>query len=157
MANQNHVEKKSKEDFFNERCIPSQNYQDLSLLQENLIRYFLLGLSKNYIAKNIYGVSNHTVARECKSVAFINALNEVTMDYSDVTRDMILRRLMKIVMTDNNTNAVINSAKLVLQILPTLTLDSLAEIIVDSDNSELQAQELLEKLGLNDESELYEE
>lgn len=146
------LENKTKEDFFAERGTPS-DIEDLSVLQVNVIKLLQQGYSFSAIAR-MYNVHFMTLKKECSTVAFSNYLNTATQATNDITVGLIKKRLLKIVMTSSNENAVIKSAQVLYNMLPHMTLDILAEMVTNEEIARDKAQEILKELGIEEE-ELY--
>ena len=143
------LENKTKEDFFIERGTPS-DVEGLSVLQINVIKLLQQGYSFSAIAK-MYNVHFMTLKKECSTVAFSNYLNTATQATNDITVGLIKKRLLKIVMTSSNENAVIKSAQVLYNMLPHMTLDILAEMVTNEEIAKDRAEAILKELGIEEE------
>lgn len=146
------LENKTKEDFFAERGTPS-DIEDLSVLQVNVIKLLQQGYSFSAIAR-MYNVHFMTLKKECSTVAFSNYLNTATQATNDITVGLIKKRLLKIVMTSSNENAIIKSAQVLYSMLPKMTLDILAEMVTNEEVAKDRAEAILKELGI-EEGDLY--
>lgn len=143
------LESKTKEDFMIERGTPS-DVEDLSVLQVNVIKLLQKGYSFSAIAK-MYGVHFMTLKKECSTVAFSNYLNTATQATNDITVGLIKKRLLKIVMTSSNENAVIKAAQVLYTMLPKMSLDILAEMVANEEIAKDRAESILKQLGIEEE------
>ena len=143
------LENKTKEDFFTERGTAS-DVEGLSVLQINVIKLLQQGYSFSAIAR-MYNVHFMTLKKECSTVAFSNYLNTATQATNDITVGLIKKRLLKIVMTSSNENAVIKAAQVLYNMLPHLTLDILAEMVSNEEIAQERAEKFMEELGMKEE------
>lgn len=143
------IKDKTKEDFMIERGTPSE-IEDLSVLQLNVIKLLQKGYSFSAIAK-AYDVHFMTLKSACSTVAFSNYLNSCTEAVNGVTIGLIKKRLLKIIMTSSNENAVIRASQVLYGMLPHMTLDILAEMVANEELSQERADKLMQELGIEKE------
>ena len=143
------LENKTKEDFFKERGTAS-DVEGLSVLQINVIKLLQQGYSFSAIAR-MYNVHFMTLKKECSTVAFSNYLNTATQATNDITVGLIKKRLLKIVMTSSNENAVIKSAQVLYNMMPHMSLDILAEMVANEEIAKDRAEAIMKELGIEEE------
>ena len=88
-----------------------------------------------------------------KSIAFINALNHTNNAKHELTLELCRDRLVQIVRTSQNEQAVIKAVHELTTLFRHITLDELAQALSEEDKNKEQAKKLLEELGLSDEEE----
>lgn len=138
--------------FFEMDNTPSEVFPELTLLQEYIIKEMAKGRTVTSIAKEM-GVHVTTIQRRMKTIAFVNALNQTNNAKAELTLELCRDRLLKIVRTSQNDQSVIKAVHELVTLFKHITLDELAQALVDETKSQEQAKKLLEDLGLSDEEE----
>ena len=138
--------------FFEMDNTPSKVFPELTMLQEYIIKEMAKGRTVTSIAKEM-GVHVTTIQRRMKTIAFVNALNQTNNAKSELTLELCRDRLLKIVRTSQNEQAVIKAVHELVTLFSHITLDELAQALTDETKSQEQAKKLLEDLGLTDEEE----
>ena len=138
--------------FFEMDNTPSKVFPELTELQEYIIKEMAKGRTVTSIAKEM-GVHVTTIQRRMKTIAFVNALNQTNNAKSELTLELCRDRLLKIVRTSQNDQAVIKAVHELVTLFRHITLDELAQALTDETKSQEQAKKLLEDLGLSDEEE----
>ena len=138
--------------FFEMDRTPSQVFPELTQLQEYIIKEMAKGRTISSIAKEL-GVHFTTISRRTKSLAFVNSLHEVNSAKADITQEVCRQRLMQIVRTSQSDSAVIRAIQVLLTSFKSITLDELAEVVADEENSQAKARQILKDLGLSDDEE----
>ena len=135
--------------FFEMDNTQSEVFPELTQLQEYIIKEMAKGRTITSIAKELQ-VHYTTIQRRCKSLAFVNALNQTNNAKSELTLELCRDRLLKIVRTSQNEQAVIKAVHELVTLFKHLTLDELAQALSEEDKNKEHAKELLEDLGLTD-------
>lgn len=130
----------------------SEVFPELTELQEYIISQMAKGRTVTSLAREL-GVHVTTVQRRMKSIAFINALNHTNNAKHELTLELCRDRLVKIVRTSQNEQAVIKAVHELTTLFKHITLDELAQALSEEDRNKEQAKKLLEELGLTDEEE----
>ena len=138
--------------FFEMDNAASTVFPELTKLQEYIITEMAKGRTVTSIAKEM-GVHVTTIQRRMKTIAFVNALNQTNNAKSELTLELCRDRLLKIVRTSQNEQAVIKAVHELVTLFSHITLDELAQALTDETKSQEQAKKLLEDLGLTDEEE----
>ena len=138
--------------FFELDNTPSKVFPELTELQEYIIKEMAKGRTVTSIAKELQ-VHVTTIQRRMKTIAFVNALNQTNNAKADLTLELCRDRLVKIVRTSQNEQAVIKAVHELVTLFKHITLDELAQALTDETKSQEQAKKLLEDLGLSDEEE----
>lgn len=138
--------------FFTMDNTNSEVFPELTQLQEYIIKEVAQGRTISSIAKEL-GVHFTTISRRTKSLAFVNALHDVNNAKADITQEVCRQRLMQIVRTSQNESATIRAIQVLLTSFKNITLDELAEVVADEQNSQAKARQILKDLGLSDEEE----
>ena len=110
------------------------------------------GRTVTSIAKELQ-VHVTTIQRRMKTIAFVNALNQMNNAKNELTLELCRDRLVKIVRTSQNEQACIKAVHELVTRCRHITLDELAQAVTDETKSQEQAKKLLEDLGLSDEEE----
>ena len=130
----------------------SQVFPELTELQEYIIAEMAKGSTVTSIAKEMQ-VHVTTIQRRMKSIAFVNALNQCNNAKSEMTLELCRDRLVKIVRTSQNEQAVIKAVHELTTLFRHITLDELAQALTDEDRTKEHAKKLLADLGLSEEEE----
>ena len=138
--------------FFEMDNAASTVFPELTLLQEYIIKEMAKGRTVTSIAKELQ-VHYTTINRRMKTIAFVNALNQMNNAKNELTLELCRDRLVKIVRTSQNEQAVIKAVHELVTLFKHITLDELAQALTDETKSQEQAKKLLEDLGLSDEEE----
>ena len=138
--------------FFEMHNAASTVFPELTLLQEYIIKEMAKGRTVTSIAKELQ-VHVTTIQRRMKSIAFVNALNQMNNAKNELTLELCRDRLVKIVRTSQNEQACIKAVHELVTLFRHITLDELAQALTDETKSQEQAKKLLEDLGLSDEEE----
>lgn len=138
--------------FFEMDNAASTVFPELTMLQEYIIKEMAKGRTVTSIAKEM-GVHVTTIQRRMKSIAFVNALNQMNNAKNELTLELCRDRLVKIVRTSQNEQACIKAVHELVTLFRHITLDELAQALTDETKSQEQAKKLLEDLGLSDEEE----
>ena len=138
--------------FFEMDNAASTVFPELTLLQEYIIKEMAKGRTVTSIAKEM-GVHVTTIQRRMKTIAFVNALNQMNNAKNELTLELCRDRLVKIVRTSQNEQACIKAVHELVTLFRHITLDELAQALTDETKSQEQAKKLLEDLGLTDEEE----
>ena len=138
--------------FFEMDNAASTVFPELTKLQEYIIKEMAKGRTVTSIAKEM-GVHVTTIQRRMKSIAFVNALNQMNNAKNELTLELCRDRLVKIVRTSQNEQACIKAVHELVTLFRHITLDELAQALTDETKSQEQAKKLLEDLGLSDEEE----
>lgn len=148
--NSNNVKDTSR--FFEMDNTQSEVFPELTKLQEYLISQLAKGRTVSSVAKELQ-VHYTTIQRRMKSIAFVNALHHTNNAKQDLTMELCRDRLIQIVRTSQNEQAVIKSVHELMTLFKHLTLDELAEALSEEEKSKENAKKLLEELGLTDNDE----
>lgn len=132
--------------------IPSTVFPELTELQEYIIKEMAKGRTVTSIARELQ-VHVTTIQRRCKSIAFVNALNHCNNAKAELTLELCRDRLVQIVRTSQNEQAIIKAVHELTTLFKHITLDELAQALSEEEKSKEQAKRLLEELGLTDEEE----
>ena len=138
--------------FFEMDNAASTVFPELTELQEYIIKEMAKGRTVTSIAKEM-GVHVTTIQRRMKTIAFVNALNQMNNAKNELTLELCRDRLVKIVRTSQNEQACIKAVHELVTLFRHITLDELAQALTDETKSQEQAKKLLEDLGLSDEEE----
>ena len=130
----------------------SQVFPELTELQEYIIAEMAKGRTVTSIAKEMQ-VHVTTIQRRMKSIAFVNALNQTNNAKNEMTLELCRDRLVKIVRTSQNEQAVIKAVHELTTLFRHITLDELAQALTDEDRTKERAKQLLADLGLSEEEE----
>lgn len=144
------VPKKDKEAFLRERNTRGNQFDGLSLLQENVIKYLHDGFSMSYIARQIYHVHPHTLSNAVNSVKFVQILDEVSEAEQIVSMQMIVNKLSEIINQSTNESNIIAACKTLASLLPSISQKQLYDALVGANISIEEAQDLLNNLTLED-------
>ena len=138
--------------FFNMDNTQSQVFPELTELQEYIIAEMAKGRTVTSIAKELR-VHVTTIQRRMKTIAFVNALNQTNNAKNELTLELCRDRLVKIVKTSQNEQAVIKAVHELTTLFKHMTLDELAQALTDEDKTKERAKQLLTDLGLTEEEE----
>ena len=138
--------------FFEMDNAASTVFPELTKLQEYIIKEMAKGRTVTSIAKELQ-VHVTTIQRRMKTIAFVNALNQMNNAKNELTLELCRDRLVKIVRTSQNEQACIKAVHELVTLFRHITLDELAQALTDETKSQEQAKKLLEDLGLSDEEE----
>ena len=127
-------------------------FPELTQLQEYIIAEMAKGRTVTSIAKELQ-VHVTTIQRRMKSIAFVNALNQTNNAKNEMTLELCRDRLVKIVRTSQNEQAVIKAVHELTTLFRHITLDELAQALTDEDRTKERAKQLLADLGLSEEEE----
>ena len=127
-------------------------FPELTELQEYIIAEMAKGRTVTSIAKEMQ-VHVTTIQRRMKSIAFVNALNQTNNAKNEMTLELCRDRLVKIVRTSQNEQAVIKAVHELTTLFRHITLDELAQALTDEDKTKERAKQLLADLGLSEEEE----
>ena len=127
-------------------------FPELTELQEYIIAEMAKGRTVTSIAKEMQ-VHVTTIQRRMKSIAFVNALNQTNNAKNEMTLELCRDRLVKIVRTSQNEQAVIKAVHELTTLFKHITLDELAQALTDEDRTKERAKQLLADLGLSEEEE----
>ena len=130
----------------------SQVFPELTELQEYIIAEMAKGRTVTSIAKELQ-VHVTTIQRRMKTIAFVNALNQTNNAKNELTLELCRDRLVKIVKTSQNEQAVIKAVHELTTLFKHMTLDELAQALTDEDKTKERAKQLLTDLGLTEEEE----
>ena len=130
----------------------SEVFPELTQLQEYIIAEMAKGRTVTSIAKEMQ-VHVTTIQRRMKSIAFVNALNQTNNAKNEMTLELCRDRLVKIVRTSQNEQAVIKAVHELTTLFKHITLDELAQALTDEDKTKERAKQLLADLGLSEEEE----
>ena len=130
----------------------SEVFPELTELQEYIIAEMAKGRTVTSIAKELQ-VHVTTIQRRMKSIAFVNALNQTNNAKNEMTLELCRDRLVKIVRTSQNEQAVIKAVHELTTLFRHITLDELAQALTDEDRTKERAKQLLADLGLSEEEE----
>ena len=130
----------------------SEVFPELTELQEYIIAEMGKGRTVTSIAKEMQ-VHVTTIQRRMKSIAFVNALNQTNNAKNEMTLELCRDRLVKIVRTSQNEQAVIKAVHELTTLFRHITLDELAQALTDEDRTKERAKQLLADLGLSEEEE----
>ena len=130
----------------------SEVFPELTELQEYIIAEMAKGRTVTSIAKEMQ-VHVTTIQRRMKSIAFVNALNQSNNAKNEMTLELCRDRLVKIVRTSQNEQAVIKAVHELTTLFRHITLDELAQALTDEDRTKEHAKQLLADLGLTEEEE----
>ena len=138
--------------FFKMDNTQSQVFPELTELQEYIIAEMAKGRTVTSIAKELQ-VHVTTIQRRMKTIAFVNALNQTNNAKNELTLELCRDRLVKIVKTSQNEQAVIKAVHELTTLFKHMTLDELAQALTDEDKTKERAKQLLADLGLSEEEE----
>ena len=138
--------------FFKMDNTQSQVFPELTQLQEYIIAEMGKGRTVTSIAKELQ-VHYTTIQRRMKTIAFVNALNQTNNAKNELTLELCRDRLVKIVKTSQNEQAVIKAVHELTTLFKHMTLDELAQALTDEDKTKERAKQLLTDLGLTEEEE----
>ena len=138
--------------FFKMDNTQSQVFPELTQLQEYIITEMGKGRTVTSIAKELQ-VHVTTIQRRMKTIAFVNALNQTNNAKNELTLELCRDRLVKIVKTSQNEQAVIKAVHELTTLFKHMTLDELAQALTDEDKTKERAKQLLADLGLTEEEE----
>ena len=138
--------------FFKMDNTQSQVFPELTELQEYIIAEMAKGRTVTSIAKELQ-VHVTTIQRRMKTIAFVNALNQTNNAKNELTLELCRDRLVKIVKTSQNEQAVIKAVHELTTLFRHITLDELAQALTDEDRTKEHAKQLLADLGLSEEEE----
>ena len=138
--------------FFKMDNTQSQVFPELTELQEYIIAEMAKGRTVTSIAKELQ-VHVTTIQRRMKTIAFVNALNQTNNAKNELTLELCRDRLVKIVKTSQNEQAVIKAVHELTTLFKHITLDELASALTDEDKTKERAKQLLTDLGLTEEEE----
>ena len=127
-------------------------FPELTELQEYIIAEMAKGRTVTSIAKELQ-VHVTTIQRRMKTISFVNALNQTNNAKSELTLELCRDRLVKIVRTSQNAQAVIKAVHELTTLFKHITLDELAQALTDEDKTKEHAKQLLADLGLSEEEE----
>ena len=138
--------------FFKMDNTQSKVFPELTELQEYIIAEMAKGRTVTSIAKELQ-VHVTTIQRRMKTIAFVNALNQTNNAKNELTLELCRDRLVKIVKTSQNEQAVIKAVHELTTLFKHMTLDELAQALTDEDKTKERAKQLLADLGLTEEEE----
>ena len=138
--------------FFKMDNTQSQVFPELTELQEYIISEMAKGRTVTSIAKELQ-VHVTTIQRRMKTIAFVNTLNQTNNAKNELTLELCRDRLVKIVKTSQNEQAVIKAVHELTTLFKHMTLDELAQALTDEDKTKERAKQLLADLGLTEEEE----
>ena len=138
--------------FFKMDNTQSQVFPELTQLQEYIISEMAKGRTVTSIAKELQ-VHVTTIQRRMKTIAFVNALNQTNNAKNELTLELCRDRLVKIVKTSQNEQAVIKAVHELTTLFKHITLDELAQALTNEDKTKEHAKQLLAELGLSEEEE----
>ena len=138
--------------FFKMDNTQSQVFPELTELQEYIIAEMAKGRTVTSIAKELQ-VHVTTIQRRMKTISFVNALNQTNNAKNELTLELCRDRLVKIVKTSQNEQAVIKAVHELTTLFKHITLDELAQALTDEDKTKERAKQLLTDLGLTEEEE----
>lgn len=138
--------------FFSMDNTQSTVFPELTELQEYIIKEMAKGRTVTSIAKELQ-VHVTTIQRRMKTIAFVNALNQTNNAKNELTLELCRDRLIKIVKTSQNEQAVIKAVHELTTLFKHMTLDELAQALTDEDKTKERAKQLLADLGLTEEEE----
>lgn len=138
--------------FFELDNTQSEVFPELTKLQEYIISQMAKGRTVSSIAKELQ-VHYTTINRRMKSIAFINALNHTNNAKHELTLELCRDRLVQIVRTSQNEQAVIKAVHELTTLFNHITLDELAQALSEEDKNKENAKRLLEELGLTENEE----
>ena len=138
--------------FFKMDNTQSQVFPELTELQEYIISEMAKGRTVTSIAKELQ-VHVTTIQRRMKTISFVNALNQTNNAKNELTLELCRDRLVKIVKTSQNEQAVIKAVHELTTLFKHMTLDELAQALTDEDKTKERAKQLLADLGLTEEEE----
>ena len=138
--------------FFKMDNTQSQVFPELTQLQEYIISEMAKGRTVTSIAKELQ-VHVTTIQRRMKTISFVNALNQTNNAKNELTLELCRDRLVKIVKTSQNEQAVIKAVHELTTLFKHMTLDELAQALTDEDKTKERAKQLLADLGLSEEEE----
>ena len=138
--------------FFKMENTQSKVFPELTELQEYIIAEMAKGRTVTSIAKELQ-VHVTTIQRRMKTIAFVNALNQTNNAKNELTLELCRDRLVKIVKTSQNEQAVIKAVHELVTLFKHITLDELAQALTDEDKTKEHAKQLLADLGLSEEEE----
>lgn len=138
--------------FFSMDNTQSTVFPELTELQEYIIKEMAKGRTVTSIAKELQ-VHVTTIQRRMKTIAFVNALNQTNNAKNELTLELCRDRLIKIVKTSQNEQAVIKAVHELTTLFKHMTLDELAQALTDEDKTKERAKQLLADLGLSEEEE----
>ena len=138
--------------FFKMDNTQSQVFPELTELQEYIISEMAKGRTVTSIAKELQ-VHVTTIQRRMKTISFVNALNQTNNAKNELTLELCRDRLVKIVKTSQNEQAVIKAVHELTTLFKHMTLDELAQALTDEDKTKERAKQLLADLGLSEEEE----
>ena len=138
--------------FFKMDNTQSKVFPELTELQEYIIAEMAKGRTVTSIAKELQ-VHVTTIQRRMKTIAFVNALNQTNNAKNELTLELCRDRLVKIVKTSQNEQAVIKAVHELTTLFKHITLDELAQALTDEDKTKEHAKQLLADLGLSEEEE----
>ena len=138
--------------FFKMDNTQSQVFPELTELQEYIIAEMAKGRTVTSIAKELQ-VHVTTIQRRMKTIAFVNALNQTNNAKNELTLELCRDRLVKIVKTSQNEQAVIKAVHELTTLFKHITLDELASALTDEEKTKERAKQLLADLGLTEEEE----
>ena len=138
--------------FFSMDNTQSTVFPELTELQEYIIKEMAKGRTVTSIAKELQ-VHVTTIQRRMKSIAFVNALNQTNNAKNELTLELCRDRLVKIVKTSQNEQAVIKAVHELTTLFKHITLDELASALTDEDKTKERAKQLLTDVGLTEEEE----
>ena len=138
--------------FFNMDNTQSKVFPELTELQEYIIAEMAKGRTVTSIAKELQ-VHVTTIQRRMKTIAFVNALNQTNNAKNELTLELCRDRLVKIVKTSQNEQAVIKAVHELTTLFKHITLDELAQALTDENKTKERAKQLLADLGLTEEEE----
>ena len=130
----------------------SEVFPELTELQEYIIAEMAKGRTVTSRAKELQ-VHVTTIQRRTKSIAFVNALTQTNNAKNEMTLELCRDRLVKIVRTSQNEQAVIKAVHELTTLFRHITLDELAQALTDEDRTKERAKQLLADLGLSEEEE----
>ena len=138
--------------FFKMDNTQSQVFPELTELQEYIIAEMAKGRTVTSISRELQ-VHVTTIQRRMKTIAFVNALNQTNNAKNELTLELCRDRLVKIVKTSQNEQAVIKAVHELTTLFKHITLDELAQALTDEDKTKEHAKQLLADLGLSEEEE----
>ena len=138
--------------FFKMDNTQSQVFPELTELQEYIIAEMAKGRTVTSISRELQ-VHVTTIQRRMKTIAFVNALNQTNNAKNELTLELCRDRLVKIVKTSQNEQAVIKAVHELTTLFKHITLDELAQALTDEDKTKEHAKKLLADLGLTEEEE----
>ena len=145
------VPKKDKQAFLRERSTRGNQFEGLSLLQENTIKYLNAGFSMSYIARQIYKIHPNTLSNAVNSAKFVQILSDVNEATEIVSMKMVVKKLSEIITNSTNEQNIISACKALVSMLPSISQKELYDVLISSNIDIEEAQELLNRINISEE------